>query len=59
MGGVKSFLLGSVSHEVVQHADRAVLVVPSSGLAAHRRDWVRHSDAEQRRGWAQGADAAR
>jgi hypothetical protein len=25
-----SALLGSVSHELVQHADRAVLVVPSA-----------------------------
>lgn len=35
--GVRSFLLGSVSHAVVQHADRAVLVVPSSDLAEQRR----------------------
>ena len=40
LGGVKSFLLGSVSHQVVQHADRAVLVVPSPVIADHRRDWV-------------------
>jgi nucleotide-binding universal stress UspA family protein len=38
-GGVKSFLLGSVSHAIVQHADRAVMVVPSPGLAERRRDW--------------------
>ena len=44
-GGVKSFLLGSVSHEVVQHADRAVLVVPSSRLVEQRRGWARHADA--------------
>jgi nucleotide-binding universal stress UspA family protein len=40
LGGLKSFLLGSVSHGVVQHADRAVLVVPSPVIAEHRREWV-------------------
>jgi nucleotide-binding universal stress UspA family protein len=40
LGGVKSFLLGSVSHQVVQHADRAVLVVPSPVIAGHRRHWA-------------------
>jgi len=44
-GGVKSFLLGSVSHEVVQHAERAVLIVPSSRLVEQRRGWARHADA--------------
>jgi nucleotide-binding universal stress UspA family protein len=34
--GVKSLLLGSVSHEVIQHADRAVVVVPSAEVAASR-----------------------
>lgn len=34
--GVKSLLIGSVSHEVIQHADRAVIVVPSPQVAADR-----------------------
>jgi nucleotide-binding universal stress UspA family protein len=34
--GVKSALLGSVSHHVLQHADRPVLVVPSPEVAAAR-----------------------
>lgn len=37
LSGVKSFLLGSVSHAVVQHAVRAVLVIPSPPLAQRRR----------------------
>jgi nucleotide-binding universal stress UspA family protein len=36
-GDVKSFLLGSVSHHLLQHADRAVAVVPSAALAEQRR----------------------
>jgi nucleotide-binding universal stress UspA family protein len=43
--GVKSFLLGSVSHDVVQHADRPVLVVPSSALAEKRRRPATSDDA--------------
>jgi nucleotide-binding universal stress UspA family protein len=35
--GVKSLLLGSVSHEVIQRADRAVVVVPSPEVAASRQ----------------------
>jgi nucleotide-binding universal stress UspA family protein len=34
--GVKSMLLGSVSHAVIQHADRTVIVVPSPAIAAER-----------------------
>lgn len=44
-GGVTSFLLGSVSHEVVQHADRAVMVVPSGALAERRRGISHHAEA--------------
>ena len=34
--GVKSILLGSVSHGLIQHADRPVTVVPSEKTAAAR-----------------------
>jgi nucleotide-binding universal stress UspA family protein len=40
--GVKSLLLGSVSHEVLQHADRAVVVVPSPEVAASRARAAHH-----------------
>ncbi len=36
VGGVRSVLLGSVVHEVMQHADRSVLVVPSEEVIASR-----------------------
>ena len=43
--GVKSMLLGSVSHEVIQHADRTVVVVPSPHVAEIRAREVREEDA--------------
>jgi nucleotide-binding universal stress UspA family protein len=35
--GLKSLLLGSVSHGIIQHADRTVVVAPSPEVAASRR----------------------
>jgi nucleotide-binding universal stress UspA family protein len=35
-GGMKSLLLGSVSHAVLQQADRPTLVIPSPGIARAR-----------------------
>lgn len=35
--GVRSMLLGSVSHAVMQHADRTVIVVPSEKVVAARQ----------------------
>lgn len=40
LGGVMAFMLGSVSHAVVRHADRAVLLVPSSELLQERRHGI-------------------
>lgn len=40
--GLKSLLLGSVSHDVLQHADRTVVVVPSATVASRRT-----SDSQQ------------
>ncbi|MEA2409606.1 MAG: hypothetical protein QOC77_167 [Thermoleophilaceae bacterium] len=49
LGGVGSFFLGSVSHAVVQHADRAVLVIPSPAVAQRRNEQLRaEADASGR-----------
>lgn len=41
----RSWLVGSVSHAVLEHADRTVIVVPSSTVAAKRADHRRLSAA--------------
>jgi nucleotide-binding universal stress UspA family protein len=38
LGGLGSLLLGSVSHALIQHADRAVIVVPSPKVALKRNE---------------------
>lgn len=37
-GGVKSLMLGSTSHHILQHADLPVVVVPSPAVAAARAE---------------------
>jgi len=41
--GIKSLLLGSVSHAVLQRADRTVIVVPSPAVASSRKRRLDHS----------------
>lgn len=37
--GARSFFMGSVSHDVLQHSDRPVVVVPAADTAEQRRAW--------------------
>jgi nucleotide-binding universal stress UspA family protein len=45
LSGIKALLLGSVSHAVVQHADRPVLVVPTPATARRRSHRAGHDSA--------------
>jgi nucleotide-binding universal stress UspA family protein len=42
--GIRSMLLGSVSHALLQHANRSVIVVPSPTVAEERSEWVHRRD---------------
>jgi len=44
LGGLGSLLMGSVSHALMMHADRPVLVVPSPKVARKRNDRRRAPD---------------
>jgi nucleotide-binding universal stress UspA family protein len=57
--GIKSLLLGSVSHELIQHADRTVVVVPSPEVAASRGRAVRTGTLRLTDAWGRPAAALR
>jgi nucleotide-binding universal stress UspA family protein len=44
LGGLGSLFLGSVSHALLQHADRSVVIVPSPEVARKRNDRRRSLD---------------
>lgn len=43
--GLRSLVLGSVSHQVAHHAHQPVLIIPAPGLADARRAFIRQRDA--------------